>query len=101
MRRLGPGLSVTWARAFDLPAAVKPGGMTASRRTLVWTVSLALAVVIAAGITGTAHFGGARWLPNLKTTALRPKPRTASPGPSAPQQIRKPPGGPSPQIGQI
>lgn len=75
--------------------------MTASRRTLVWTVSLALVVVIAAGVTGTAHFGGARWLPNLKTTGHRPVPRTAVPGPTAPHRVLKPRSGGSPVIGQI
>jgi hypothetical protein len=61
-----------------------------TRRTLPWSVALALIVVVAAGITGTAHFGGARWLPDLKTPQRRVLPVTPPHGPSAPLRIQRP-----------
>jgi Domain of unknown function (DUF4129) len=37
-----------------------------SHRGLVWSVSLALLVVAAAGVAGTTNFSGPRWVPNWK-----------------------------------
>jgi Domain of unknown function (DUF4129) len=61
-----------------------------TRRTLPWSVALALIVVVAAGITGTAHFGGARWVPDLSAPAHSAAPVTVPPQPSAPLRIRRP-----------
>lgn len=38
---------------------------------------MAVLVVAAAGVTGTAHFAGARWLPHWKISRRSPTPRTA------------------------
>jgi hypothetical protein len=37
-----------------------------SHRVLLWSVLLAVLVVAAAGITGTTHFAGPRWVPDWK-----------------------------------
>jgi hypothetical protein len=59
----------------DLTSKANPG----SRRTVMWSVLLGLVVVLAAGLTGTAHFSGPRWLPKIRLSGhapAPPKPRT-------------------------
>jgi Domain of unknown function (DUF4129) len=69
----------------DLSAALHPGARAGSRRTLVWSVVLAVIVVAAAGIAGTTHFGGARWVPNWHVSSghkvLLPRSQKQSPPP--------------------
>ena len=46
-----------------------------SHRALTGSVLLAVLVVAAAGITGTTHFAGARWLPHWVLSWHTPAPR--------------------------
>jgi hypothetical protein len=47
-----------------------------SHRALTGSVLLAVLVVAAAGITGTTHFAGPRWLPHWKLAPHKQAPRT-------------------------
>jgi hypothetical protein len=49
----------------DLRGAPQTDARIRSRRALLASVSLAVLVVVAAGIAGKAHFGGLRWVPRL------------------------------------
>jgi hypothetical protein len=49
----------------DLPVASRGDAAPGSHRLLGWSVALAVLVVVAAGIVGTASFSGPRWVPNL------------------------------------
>lgn len=53
---------------------------------MVWSVLLAVIVVAAAGITGKAHFGGPRWVPNLSAGPSRIRTGIVS----VPQQAKPP-----------
>jgi hypothetical protein len=54
-----------------------------SRRALLWSASLALVVVAAAGTAGTAHFAGPRWVPNWKISPPRQLPhKVPTPAPA-------------------
>jgi len=57
-----------------------------SRRTVMWGVVLGLVVVLAAGITGTAHFSGPRWLPKIRLSGHAPAPPKAR-APATPQPV--------------
>lgn len=48
----------------DLLAALHTDVRPGARRALLLSVLLAVVVVAAAGLTGTTHFGGARWVPH-------------------------------------
>ncbi|MGH9090002.1 MAG: DUF4129 domain-containing protein [Acidimicrobiales bacterium] len=60
----------------DLPDALHIEARTGSRRTLLWTVLVAVVVVAAAGISGTTHFADARWLPHWKVARHAPVTQT-------------------------
>jgi flagellar basal body-associated protein FliL len=66
-----------------------------SRRTVVWSALLGLVVVLAAGITGTAHFSGPRWLPKIRLSGRAPTPHTQRPPKAQPltTSARHPQGG--------
>lgn len=49
----------------DVRDAVRVNGGGAARRSFAASVLLAALVALAAGLAGTTHFGGARWVPHL------------------------------------
>ena len=61
----------------------------ASRRALAWSVSLGALVVVAAGVEGSAHFSGPRWVPDFHVnpaappTQRAPQPTLATPAPES------------------
>lgn len=70
---------------IDLRDALQTKAKTGSGRALLWSVLLALLVVAAAGITGTARFGGARWVPDIKLASHPPAPSRLRPSTVHPQ----------------
>jgi hypothetical protein len=50
-----------------LRSALRTGARTGAGRTLPAAVLLVVLVVLAAGISGTSHFAGARWLPRVRS----------------------------------
>jgi hypothetical protein len=65
-----------------------------SQRALLPSAVLGVAVVVAAGISGTIHFAGARWVPDWKIGPSKPKPtKLPSPPAAAPPRIPPPHGG--------
>jgi hypothetical protein len=73
-----------------------------SHRALLWSVLLAILVVAAAGISGTTHFAGPRWLPDLKVGRRTQAPRKL-PSRSPTRPLRIPPrhGGGSFPVGVV
>lgn len=64
-----------------LPDALHTDGRVETRRIVLVSVLLILLVAVAAGIVGTTHFSGARWVPHF-STAHRVTPSTLSTSPS-------------------
>jgi Domain of unknown function (DUF4129) len=60
-----------------------------SHRTLLWSVLLSALVVAAAGISGTIHFAGPRWVPDWKIAGHAQTPRKPL-APSATTALRIP-----------
>jgi hypothetical protein len=60
----------------DLRDALRTDARMRSYRALMGSALLAVLVVAAAGITGTAHFAGPRWVPHLKLHGHTQAPRT-------------------------
>jgi hypothetical protein len=59
-----------------------------SHRVLLWSVLLAVLVVAAAGITGTTHFAGPRWVPDWKIARhTQAPPKLPSPSTLRPPRI--------------
>jgi hypothetical protein len=52
-----------------------------SHRALLWSASLALLVVAAAGIAGTTHFSGPRWVPDWRFSQHAAAPPKLAPPP--------------------
>jgi hypothetical protein len=59
----------------DLPDPLHIATRMRSQRALTGSVLLAVLVVAAAGITGTTHFAGPRWLPHWKLSRQAQAPR--------------------------
>jgi hypothetical protein len=84
---------VTWSRPLqyrggvrvDLRDARRNGAGLRSHGVLLWSVALGLVVVAAAGVTGTVHFGGARWVPHLRIANGTPAPHRLLTPPPAPR----------------
>jgi hypothetical protein len=60
----------------DLRGALHAEARMRSHRALMASVLLAVLVVVAAGITGTAHFAGPRWVPHIKLPRHTQAPQT-------------------------
>ena len=60
----------------DLRDALHIAARMRSHRALTGSVLLAVLVVAAAGITGTTHFAGPRWVPHWKLSGHTQAPRT-------------------------
>jgi Domain of unknown function (DUF4129) len=66
---------------IDPRGALNAGLRMRSGRAVFGSVLLAVLVVVVAGTTGTAHFAGARWMPDFNTGQAKP----------APQKVQGPP----------
>jgi hypothetical protein len=84
----------------DLPDVLHTDPRTRSHRALIASLLLAVIVVAAAGITGTAHFAGPRWVPHWNLARHAPAPRKL-PSPALPTQTLVPPGTGSFPLGTV